>query len=62
MGREMANRADRVIVIADGSKVGRHAFTRIVPLDQVDVLVTDRSASEQAVRDIRAAGCDVICA
>jgi DeoR family transcriptional regulator of aga operon len=62
MGREMANCADRVIVIADGSKVGRHAFTRIVPLGQVDVLVTDRSAPEQAVRDIRAAGCDVICA
>lgn len=62
MGREMAHCADRVFVIADGSKVGRNAFTRIVHIDEVDVLITDRSAPPQAVQDIREAGCEVICA
>ncbi|TDD37807.1 DeoR/GlpR transcriptional regulator [Actinomadura sp. KC06] len=41
VNRRMAERADRVVVVADGSKIGRRAFARICATDEIDVLVTD---------------------
>ncbi len=38
--RRMIEGADEVIVVADGSKLGRNAFSRIAPLSKIDVLVT----------------------
>ena len=55
----MAQRADRVVVVATGDKVGRRAFARICPAPTIDVLVTDKSAPEDEVRALRAAGVDV---
>jgi DeoR family transcriptional regulator of aga operon len=56
----MGARAKRVLVVADGSKVGRAAFARILPIQRVDVLITDATAPEGAVRAIELAGCQVI--
>jgi DeoR family transcriptional regulator of aga operon len=52
----MVERADRVVVVATGDKVGRRAFARICPTARIDVLVTDRTAPEDEVRALRAAG------
>ncbi|MGW6461274.1 DeoR/GlpR family DNA-binding transcription regulator [Streptomyces sp. NPDC055078] len=41
VSRLFAQRAQRVIVVTDSSKMGRRAFARICGLDQVDVVVTD---------------------
>ncbi len=47
----MAAKARQVIIVADGSKLGRRAFARICPLAQIDVLVTDSTApAELAAR------------
>ncbi|MBB5077934.1 DeoR/GlpR family DNA-binding transcription regulator [Nonomuraea sp. NPDC050547] len=40
----MAAKARQVIIVADGSKLGKRAFSRICPLAQIDVLVTDSTA------------------
>jgi DeoR family transcriptional regulator, aga operon transcriptional repressor len=56
----MASRARRVVVVADGSKVGHAAFARIAPIQDIAVLVTDSTAPAEAVRQIEAAGCKVI--
>ncbi len=51
INRLMAARAREVIVVADGSKLGKQAFARICPIGSVSVLVTDTSApAEQATR------------
>ena len=50
----------RVIVVADGSKWGTTAFSRICPPGDIDVLVTDDQAPEEQVRQFRAAGAEVI--
>lgn len=55
----MVRRSDRVIVIADSSKLGRRTFARICPLDKVDVLVTDSDADPAAVEQFRDAGIEV---
>ena len=40
----MVQRADRVVVVGTGDKVGRRAFARICSSEQIHVLVTDATA------------------
>ncbi|GAA0944223.1 DeoR/GlpR family DNA-binding transcription regulator [Virgisporangium aurantiacum] len=58
----MIRRADRVIVVADGSKVGRTCLARICAVTDVAVFVTDHSADPAGVEAIRRAGTEVIVA
>lgn len=55
----MVQRADRVVVVATGDKVGRRAFARICPTPRIDLLVTDKSAPDDEVRALQAAGVTV---
>jgi DeoR/GlpR family transcriptional regulator of sugar metabolism len=54
--------AQRCVVVADSSKLGRVAFARICPLEQVDVLVTDSDASPDDLAVLEAADVEVIAA
>jgi DeoR family transcriptional regulator, aga operon transcriptional repressor len=54
--RMLISRAQRVVIVADGSKVGRLMLARIAPLDSVHELVTDASADPQSLETIRRAG------
>jgi DeoR family transcriptional regulator, aga operon transcriptional repressor len=57
--RMLIERADRVVVVADSSKIGRVAFARICGLDQVDELITDESADAPAVTALEQTGVQV---
>jgi DeoR family transcriptional regulator, aga operon transcriptional repressor len=57
--RVLIDRAARVVVVADSSKLGRIAFARICGLDQVDELVTDLDADPDAIATIERAGVEV---
>lgn len=52
----MIQRAEKVIVVADGSKIGRVAFARICELSEVDELITDESADPELLRELKDAG------
>src|SRR5689334_23498275 len=52
----MIHRSDRVMVVADGSKVGRNSLARICPITDVTTLVTDDSADPDGLEAIRRAG------
>ena len=41
VSRQMIERSNSVIVVADHSKIGKEGFSYIAPFDSVDVLVTD---------------------
>lgn len=56
----MVMKAQRTIVVADGSKIGRVALARMADLGQVAVLVTDSSADAAELERIRAAGVEVV--
>ena len=58
----MIRQADRVIVVADGSKVGQNLLARICPLTDVSELITDSSADPAALDAIRRAGTEVVVA
>jgi DeoR family transcriptional regulator of aga operon len=54
--RTLIRRARRVVVVADGSKLGRVAFARICTLAEVDELITDTAADAREIRRIEDAG------
>jgi DeoR family transcriptional regulator, aga operon transcriptional repressor len=56
----MVSRAREVIVVADSSKLGRHAFARICPIADVAVLVTDSTADERTTAPFIDAGIRVV--
>jgi DeoR family transcriptional regulator of aga operon len=55
----MVTHAQRVIVVADGSKVGRVTLARVAGTDQIDDLVTDSSADPEELQALRDAGVTV---
>ena len=55
----LIDRARRVVVVADSSKLGQVAFARICGLDDVDELITDSDAAADEVEAVRAAGLEV---
>jgi DeoR family transcriptional regulator, aga operon transcriptional repressor len=59
---QMVARAKRVVIIADSSKLGGHAFARICPIERVDTLVTDSGAEPAQMAAFEAAGVHVVCA
>ena len=58
----MIRRADRVIVVADGSKVGKVCLAGICAITDVATLVTDTSADAAGIDAIRRTGTEVIVA
>jgi DeoR/GlpR family transcriptional regulator of sugar metabolism len=60
VGAAATSRARRVVALADSSKLGRQGFTPIVPLSDVDLLITDVGADPERVAEIRAAGVEVL--
>lgn len=53
--------ADRVIVAADASKLGRVQLINVAPVSAISVLVTDGAPTHPTVEAMRAAGVDVRC-
>ncbi len=59
--RAAARASQRVVAVADSSKLGRVAFGHVCDLDDIDIVVTDAEADQQIVDELRAAGVDVRC-
>jgi DeoR/GlpR family transcriptional regulator of sugar metabolism len=57
--RAMAASADRVIFLMDSSKFGIRSLARIVPISDVDVLITDDEAPATLLNALRSQGVDV---
>jgi DeoR/GlpR family transcriptional regulator of sugar metabolism len=54
--------ADRTIVVADSTKFGVRAFSKVAGLGQVDTLVTDKPEDKATLAAIRKAGVEVVLA
>ena len=57
--RALAGIADRVVVVADSSKLGKRGFARISDLSMASDLITDTEAASEAVEALRNAGVTV---
>jgi DeoR family transcriptional regulator, fructose operon transcriptional repressor len=60
--RAMVTAAQRVIVLADSSKIGREQLVRFASVHDVDVLVTDGEAEPDAVAELETLGIEVLVA
>ena len=60
ISRLFTERASRVVVVTDSSKMGRRAFARICGLDRIDLLVTDTGISPEATAQLTEAGVQVL--
>lgn len=58
--RKMIEFSDEVIVVADSSKLGRNAFSRVASLDKVDVLITNKKDSSDEILLLQEAGKRII--
>ncbi|HLI40711.1 MAG TPA: DeoR/GlpR family DNA-binding transcription regulator [Streptosporangiaceae bacterium] len=58
----MAARAERVMIVADGSKLGQRAFARVCATDQIDVVVTDSGVAPAVLAAFAERGIRVITA
>ncbi|HWF15939.1 MAG TPA: DeoR/GlpR family DNA-binding transcription regulator [Acidimicrobiales bacterium] len=59
--RAAARASQRVIAVADSSKLGRVAFGHVCDLDDIDIVLTDTGANQHIVDELRNAGVDVRC-
>ncbi|GHE45742.1 transcriptional regulator [Streptomyces longispororuber] len=60
VNRLLCERATRVVVAADATKLGRRAFARICAAEQVDTLVTDTAVTEETAARFTEAGVSVL--
>jgi DeoR family transcriptional regulator of aga operon len=58
----MVAKAQRTVVVADGSKVGRVALAQNAEIEQIAMLITDSTADPEELRLLRAVGVEVIVA
>jgi DeoR family transcriptional regulator of aga operon len=56
----MVAKAQRTVVVADGSKIGAVALAQMADIDQVAMLITDSTADKGELDRIRAAGVEVV--
>ena len=60
--RAMARAGQRVVVLADSSKLGREHLVRFATVEDVDVLVTDDEADPAVVAELEFSGIEVLVA
>jgi len=54
--------AQRCVILADHTKMGRVSTTHVVPLTAIDMVVTDTGAPTEVIEDLRAAGTKLLVA
>lgn len=60
VNHQLIGRAAHVVVVADSSKLGKRAFARICPIDEIDTLVTDARMPDDLAARFADAGVKVI--
>jgi DeoR family galactitol utilization operon repressor len=58
--RKMAERSGSTILVADASKFGKVGFVRVLPVQRIQTLITDREIPNTAEAELREAGVEVI--
>jgi len=57
--RAMAKAVDEVIVLLDSSKIGCKSLMPIIPIEEIDIFITDRGAPVEFLNQLREIGIDV---
>ncbi|MCF7944376.1 MAG: DeoR/GlpR family DNA-binding transcription regulator [Spirochaetia bacterium] len=60
MVRKMVQQAEVKVLVVDSSKYGNIGFVNILPLSEIDILISDEGLPENAVKEIRNMGIELI--
>ncbi len=60
LNRLMIEHSQQAIVVTDSSKFGRKSFARIVPMNAVDIVITDRAIPRNIQSELKQQGVQVI--
>lgn len=58
--RKMSERAVRTVLVADSSKYGRKGFVHVLPVTEIDTLITDTDLPEKAKLELQKSGVEVL--
>ena len=58
--KKMVERADKTVLVADSSKVGKTGFVKVLPITTVDTLIADDGISSEAIHEFTDVGVKVI--
>ncbi len=59
VSRTMARHCDKTVLVVDSSKFGRRGFTQVMPLHEIDVLITDEGVSEETRVHVKSCGIEM---
>lgn len=59
--RKMCAQADKRVLLADSSKFGNKGFVKILPLEAIDIIITDTGLDKDIVKRIEELGVTVVC-
>lgn len=60
--QRMMEQAQKVVLLADSGKFGQQALSRLCPLGEIDVVVSDSKLTAEQQDLVRSAGCELIIA
>lgn len=60
LNRTMINQADKVVVLADHTKINKKGFGKIADLSEVDLLITNEPVDRNFIKSIKEKGVEVI--
>jgi DeoR/GlpR family transcriptional regulator of sugar metabolism len=58
--KAMVESADQVILLADSTKAGKVFFAEVLPLSEIDVLITDSGISQEFLTELQQMGIHVV--
>ncbi|GLO62879.1 transcriptional regulator [Vibrio sp. MACH09] len=58
--RKLLQYGDRLVAVAEGSKIGKHGGKLLVPTEQLDTLITDSSADPDVLNALKEKGVKII--
>lgn len=60
LNKIMIDRADKVYVLADSSKINKCGFGKISNIDKIDVLITDEFIKKSNIKELESVGVEVV--
>ena len=60
VNRQIAARADKIVVVTDSSKFAKSAFASIRPISEIDILITDNGIDNEVVNRMMDQGVEVV--
>ena len=53
VNRQIASRAEKLMVVTESSKFAKRAFANIAPISEIDILITDSGIHRETIEELR---------